>query len=463
MSIHILLIEDDPLQREIVGAILGKTREFTPIPAANAQTALSILKEDAGDIQAVLLDLRLPDMDGMEVLETIAQRYPGLPVVILTGTQDVAVAVQAMKIGAHDFLVKPPEPERLLVSLRNALKISLLEKEVSRLQRTENGVLEFNSLIGHDAALAPIITVGRKAAASDIPVLLSGETGTGKEIFARAIHGESARSGKPFIAVNCGAIPANLVESTLFGHEKGAFTGAIAKAPGKFREADGGVIFLDEIGDLPPEAQAKLLRVLQQKEFSPVGASHPVSVNVRVMSATHRDLEHEVREGRFREDLYFRLNVLTIRLPALRERSADIPALARHFIARFAARESRQMKTIAPQALAEMAAWHWPGNVRELENAVHRAMVLSERTELALDDFSAAPSSPMPQKKNEATAHSLPLLNKDGQLRLLEEIERDAMEFGFLHEGGNVTRAAEALGIAKSTFYRRLKALRATQ
>jgi DNA-binding NtrC family response regulator len=247
--------------------------------------------QEQSDIKLVVLDLGLPDMDGMDVLDIIKQRHPELPVIILTGSQEVTHAVAAMKAGAYDFLTKPLIKERIEVAIKNSLKTSLLEKELFRLKRQEVGAFGFDQLIGHDNGLLSVVKTGRKAASSDIPVLLTGDTGTGKEVFARAIHGESHRVGKPFIAVNCGAIPENLVEGTLFGHEKGAFTGAVTKSIGKFREAEGGTIFLDEIGDLPLDAQAKLLRVLQQKEISPIGASRTLPTNVRVISATHRNLE----------------------------------------------------------------------------------------------------------------------------------------------------------------------------
>jgi DNA-binding NtrC family response regulator len=463
MSTKILVVEDDSVQREVLNQILRKDLGFNPVPASDARTALSILKEDAGEIRLVILDMWLPDMSGMEVLETLTQRYPGLPVIILTGHKDITLAVRSMKAGAFDFLTKPPEKERLHSVLQNALKISMLEKEVSRLKRKEDGTTGFDNLIGYDAGLAEVVKIGRKAAASDIPVLLTGETGTGKEVFARAIHGESHRVGKPFIAVNCGALPENLVESILFGHEKGAFTGAIAKSPGKFREADGGTIFLDEVGDLPLAAQVKLLRVLQQKEISPVGATNTVHINVRIISATHRDLDADVATGRFREDLYFRLNVLSIHMPRLSDRQEDIPALTRHFIERFAAIESRPLKILDPEAEETIRRWPWSGNVRELENALHRAMVLSDNPILTLGDFmrqAEMPPHDITHRPGAPSAHYLSLLGSDGLPRVLAEIEMDAMEFGLTHYNGNITKAAHALGMAKSTFYRRLKALR---
>lgn len=460
MDVRILIVEDDPSQREVVAIMLRRKLGYDSVAAGDGRTALAMLREDA-DIALVILDAGLPDMAGTEVLEIITQRHPGLPVVMLTGSRDVELAVEAMKAGACDFLTKPPEKERLQVAIRNALKTSLLESEVLRLRRQEAGAATFVQLTGCDTGLSAVTATGRKAAASDIPVMLTGETGTGKEVFARAIHGESRRAGNPFVAVNCGAIPAQLVESTLFGHEKGAFTGAIAKAAGKFREAGGGTIFLDEVGELPPEAQVKLLRVLQQKEVSPVGADRPVPVNVRVISATNRDLEAEVAQGRFREDLYFRLNVLPIRLPPLRERAEDIPDFVQHFVGRFAAAEGRAPVGIAPEALGALSRRRWPGNVRELENAVHRAMVLCEGAVLTVDDF---PDVPVAAEEaghgGDRAGPVLALTGADGEVRTMESAEAAILSFALQHYGGNMTRAAAALGIAKSTFYRRVGQLR---
>ena len=461
MTAKILLVDDDLLQRQAIAMLLEKRLGFPTVQAADGRAALGILDENpsGNGIRLVILDLHMPRMDGMEVLGIIRQRYPHLPVIMLTSSEDVSVAVKAMQCGACDFLNKPPEVERLQVSIHNALKLSNLEKEVSRLKRQEEGVFSFDNIIGHDTGLAEVIKIGRKAAASDVPVLLTGETGVGKEVFARAIHGESLRVGKPFVTINCGAIPEQLVESALFGHEKGAFTGAVSKSIGRFREADSGTVFLDEIGDLPLAAQVKLLRVLQEKEISPVGASHSVKVNVRIIAATNRNLEEDVAKGRFRDDLYFRLNVLQIKVPSLKERSADIPELTRHFIERFAAIESRPLKEIAPDVLEMLMHWQWPGNVRELENTIHRAMILSEKKTLDADDFVFLKTFPVALKDGAdgSSKNYIPLVGGDGHLRTLEDIERDVIEFGLKYSKNNITHAASALGVAQSTFYRKLK------
>lgn len=458
MAISVLVVDDDPVQREMLDVLL-KRLGYDAVSVADGRSALLRMQDAqvAADIALVILDVGLPGMDGLEVLDLMRQRHPDIPIVMLSGNQELGTAVRAMKLGAYDFINKPISVERLQVVLANALRVNLLEKEVTRLKRREDGAFTFDSLIGHDGGLAEIIRTGRKAATTDIPVLLTGETGTGKEVFARAIHGESHRAGKPFVAVNCGALPAQLVESILFGHEKGAFTGAVSRVIGKFREAEGGTIFLDEIGELPLDAQVKLLRVLQQKEIAPVGADHAVPVNVRVISATNRDLQTDTADGRFREDLLFRLNVLSVHLPPLRARAADIPALARHFVERFAAVESRPFKPLTPQVLEMLGRRSWAGNVRELENAIHRAMVMADADVLQVSDFSSVSAVPATRIDDDMAAPSI--AGPDGTVRPLLDIERDAIRYALTQTGGNVTRAADALGLAKSTFYRRLKEL----
>ncbi len=486
MSIKVLIADDDAAQRRLIAMLLIKKLGYKIVEAENGQDALSILDADTKEqsIQLIILDLRMPKVSGFEVLEQINLNHPGKPVIILTGSHDVQDAVNAMQMGAIDFLTKPVSSERMIVSVKNAIKMSTLTKEVTRLKKKESGTFGFEDLIGYDGGLANIVGISKKAAASDIPTLIIGETGVGKEVFARAIHGESNRAGGPFVAVNCGAIPENLVESTLFGHEKGAFTGAIQKAAGKFREAEGGTIFLDEVGDLPLDAQVKLLRVLQQREVEPVGAGRAVPVNVRIVSATHRNLEDSVRSGEFREDLYFRLNVFKIELPALRARPIDIPALANHFVTRFSASENSRISTINEAALQKLQTHVWPGNVRELENTLHRAMVLCETEQIDADDIifetagnqimpnannlsqgSVAPlNKPQEQHVNHAQSgtaqggaeYTLSMIDENGAFRAMDALENEAMHMSITFHNGNITHAAKALGIAKSTFYRKM-------
>lgn len=460
MTKPILIVEDDDLQSQMLSTLLRRKLDFSSCTAVNGREALDILEADTGKtIKLIILDLEMPVMGGMETLEILRQRYPSIPAIMLTGSKDIDDAVKAMKLGAIDFLTKPYEGDRMAVTVKNALKISTLTKEVSRLKREKEGTFSFEHLIGHDDGLLPLVNIGRKAAASDIPVLITGETGTGKEVFAEAIHGEGERTGKPFIAVNCGAIPSQLVESTLFGHEKGAFTGATEKTIGKFRKAEGGTIFLDEVGDLPLDMQVKLLRVLQKKEVEPVGAGKPVAVNVRVISATNRDLQKAVDEGRFREDLFFRLNVLQIELPPLRERKQDIPALARHFIERFCVDEGGLPKGLSDEMEQSLINHDWPGNVRQLENTINRAMVVSDGNVLDVGDLTRLVSSPENQttKTTSSDHKDIRIVSSDGSFKTVDEIEKEAMLLALDHFDHNITQAAKALGMAKSTFYKKMK------
>lgn len=464
MSRKILIVEDESSQRRMLALLVQKKLGFGAIEADGGRTALSILRDGIhrNDICLVIIDFNMPEMNGMELLDIIKQQYTNLPVIMLTGSKDIDIAVKAMKLGASDFLNKPVDPSRFMVSVRNALKMGVLEKEVKRLKHKDENTFLFEDLIGHDTGLLDVVSVGRKAASADIPVLLTGETGVGKEVFARAIHGESGRVGGPFVAMNCGAIPKNLIESTLFGHEKGAFTGAISKSLGRFREAEGGTIFLDEIGELPLDAQVKILRVLQEKEIRAVGSDKAIPINVRIISATNRDLENDIAKGRFRDDLYFRLNVLPITLPALRERKTDIPLFIHHFIERFSVTEGWSLKDLTDEAKNALSQWDWTGNVRELENTIHRAMVLCESDIMNIKDFTLLSNtaySPVSDSgvssENPVLENALALFGSDGSLKTMDQIEQNAMHFALQHHDGNVTQAARSLDMAKSTFYRK--------
>ena len=460
MTEPVLIVEDDQMQRQMLTTLLRRKLDFGARGAENGHEALEVLEADkTKTIKLIILDLDMPVMNGMETLEILKQKHPSIPVIMLTGSKDIDDAVAAMKYGAIDFLTKPYEADRMAVTVKNALKISTLTKEVSRLKNEKDGTFTFENLIGHDGGLLQVVNTGRKAAAADIPVLITGETGTGKEVFAQAIHGESARAGKPFIAVNCGAIPSQLVESTLFGHEKGAFTGATEKKIGKFREAEGGTIFLDEVGELPLDTQVKLLRALQQKEVEPVGAGKPVAVNVRIISATNRDLQAEVDENRFREDLFFRLNVLQIELPALRNRRNDIPALAAHFVERFCSNEGGIPKDMSQATLQNLVSYEWPGNVRQLENAINRAMVMSEGNILEIENLNdlGAPQDNTQSADLPTHPQQINIMTHDGEFKTVDDIEQEAMQLALKHFDQNITKASKALGMAKSTFYKKLK------
>jgi DNA-binding NtrC family response regulator len=380
-------------------------------------------------------------------------------------------------------------PERLQVSLHNALATRALAGELQRLKRSREGTLTINDIITHSETMRPVLRAAEKAAASAIPVLIEGESGVGKELIARAIHGSSGRRAQPFVAVNCGAMPENLVESILFGHEKGAFTGATEKHTGKFIEADGGTLFLDEVGELPLAAQVKLLRALQEGEVEPVGGRKSVKVDVRIVSATNRDLIADVKASRFREDLFYRLHVFPVSVPPLRKRSEDIPALARHFLTRIAAEEGKRVRSLSAEAVALLASFKWPGNVRQLENAIFRAVVLADGEEAGVNEFpqvaaqindagdtvqpliepAPAMAAALPDISDETggasapaltlPANALPLTDAQGEMRTLEDIESEVIRFAINHYHGQMSEVARRLKIGRSTLYRKLESL----
>ncbi|WP_196260562.1 sigma-54-dependent transcriptional regulator [Pelagibacterium limicola] len=479
----VLIVDDDPVQCRLASEVVERAG-FAPYVAHSGVEAMTLLREVPG-IAAMLLDLVMPDMDGMAVLEALRREDYAIPVIVMTAQSSLDTVVSAMRLGATDFFVKPVAPERITVSLRNALKLGTLETTLQAERARKSGTFTFSHIISKSPAMARPLALGRKAAGSTIPVLIEGESGVGKELLARAIQGTGERAGKPFVAVNCGAIPANLVESILFGHIKGAFTGAVADAPGKFREAHNGTLFLDEVGELPPETQVKLLRALQEGEIEPVGAAKPVRVNVRVISATNRRLLNLARDGVFREDLYYRLNVFPIYVPPLRDRMDDVPALVEAFIARFAAEEGRRVSAISPEALELLMAHDWPGNIRQLENAVFRAVVLAETPALQPADFPqilaahrgadeariVPPSLFTPAEPVHIDAAvALPrlpdpvpiaipdrFLDASGNLLPLAEIEKELIAFAISHNAGRMAQVARQLGIGRSTLYRKLR------
>src|SRR3954447_2749610 len=387
MAASILIADDDAVQRRLVENMVQKCGYQTIVVDSGDAAVAALTGADAPGVDAMVLDLVMPGLDGMGVLAKIREAGLTIPVIVQTAHGGIDNVVSAMRAGAQDFVVKPVGLERLQVSLRNALNASALKGELQRIRHSKEGRLTFADVITRSETMAAVLRTAQKAAASTIPVLIEGESGVGKELFARAIHGSGERKSKPFVAVNCGAIPDNLVESILFGHEKGAFTGATERHTGKFVEASGGTLFLDEVGELPATAQVKLLRAIQEGKVEPVGARKPVKVDVRLISATNRDLIADVKDGRFREDLFYRLHVFPLSVPPLGERPEDVPELARHFLARFAAEEGKRITRLTAEALTVLTAYRWPGNVRQLENAVFRGVVLAEGNELGLSEF----------------------------------------------------------------------------
>jgi DNA-binding NtrC family response regulator len=375
-----------------------------------------------------------------------------------------------MRAGAFDFVVKPVSPERLQVSIENALTRGALEGEIARMKRSVAGTLTFRDIINNSPAMEKVIRLGERAAATQIPIQIEGESGVGKELLARAIQGAGRRRSKPFVTVNCGAIADNLVESILFGHDKGAFAGASEKHIGKFREAHGGTLFLDEVGALPLEIQVKLLRALQNGEIDPVGARRPIRVDFRLISATNRSLVDLVKAGLFREDLYYRLNVFPVHVPPLRERRGDIPKLARHFTARFAAEEGKTfIRGVGTAAMSLLSRYNWPGNVRQLENAVFRAVVLGDGPILSVEEFpqiaaqvgatSAATAEPTSTDKPDETVGKAVAFDSDGDIRSLADVEAEMIRLALARYQGRMTIIARKLGIGRSTLYRKLKDL----
>ena len=445
------------------------------------EAALSRLESaDQPAIDLLILDLVMPDLDGMGVLGRLRDRKLSTPVIVQTAHGSIEAVISAMRAGAADFVVKPVGAERLQISIKNALRVDALEDEIRRISKRNTGTLTFKDIVTRSEDMGRIIRLGERAAKSNIPVMIEGESGVGKELIARAIQGASDRKGKPFITVNCGALPENLVESILFGHEKGAFTGATEKHIGKFLEANGGTLFLDEVGELPLETQVKLLRALQEGEIDPIGAKRSVKVDIRLISATNQNLIEQVKRGAFREDLYYRLNVFPITIPSLRSRRDDIPDLCRRFSARFAAEEGKRLRGVSAEALALLSRYDWPGNVRQLENAVFRAVVLCDGDELGVAEFPQIATHvdgfdvrvpPAPAMAPQQLQHAqreivrvevrdpnvLKLLDDSGDVRKLEEMEAEVIKFALAHYRGQMSEMARKLGIGRSTLYRKMK------
>jgi DNA-binding NtrC family response regulator len=465
MSQHtVLVVDDEPTQRKLIQHVLEVKLGFSTVAVEGGQQAIDYVTGRYNPVpEVILLDLSMPEVDGMKVIEKLRPLFLHIPIIVLTIYGDIEKAVPAIKAGATDFLAKPVAHERLRTSILNALKINELASEVQRLRRNHAGQVVFDDMIGESKPMVAAKMLGMRAAESMIPVLLEGESGVGKELFARAIHGCGERSGQAFVAVNCGAIPENLAESILFSHEKGAFTGAGYRSIGKFREAEGGTILLDEISELPMNLQVKLLRALQQKEVEPLGASKAVKVDVRVIAASNIDLQKAVEAGNFREDLYYRLNVYPLRVPSLQERREDIAPLTKHFLRRFGAMENRQLRSIAAEALAMLGKYQWPGNIRQLENMIFRAVVMAEGEQLEhalmqslMPESFILAQGDKPQRIGVTQTRQVPLLNEKGDMRRMRDLEEDAIHFALQRYQGRISEVARKLGIGRSTLYRKI-------
>jgi DNA-binding NtrC family response regulator len=446
MKPTILIVDDDP------GTLASLSRAFAlegyePIATASAREALARLAERPPD--AILSDVVMPEMDGLAFLDAVRAQAPDTPVVLMSGQATLEMAVRATRLGALDFVEKPVGLERLLLTLRNALRLERLERENRELTRYWREEL---ALIGDSPPMAALKRLIERAAPSDVPILIRGENGTGKELAARAIHDLSARRGQAFVTLNSSAVPAELVESELFGHEKGAFTGAAERRRGRFEQAAGGTLFLDEIGDMPLAMQAKLLRVLEDGRFTRVGGAVELHADVRVISATNRDVEALIAEGRFREDLFYRINTLSLRTPPLRERRGDVPALAAHFLAAACRRNHWRPRSLEAAALQALAQHDWKGNVRELRNVIERILILSESEPIPAEEVRAA--LPAPSAPAEA---AVPV---EGALHtLVEDFERAVVRERLRIAGGHVTNAARSLGLERSHLYKKCRQL----
>lgn len=457
---QVLIVDDDPSMRYSLSRLL-QADGLEVIAGKNGEEALQLFAEGKPDL--VIMDIKMPGMSGLEVLKKIKERDPKALVILMTAFGTTEMAIEAMKFGAFDYVLKPfavPQMKRLVA---RALEISqMMKKVVSWTEHTPQAV-EGESIVGSSLAMQEIYKIIGQVAPAEVTVLLRGESGTGKELIARAIYHHSSRSDKPFLPVNCAALPETLLESELFGHEKGAFTGALTRRIGKFEQAHGGTIFLDEIGDMTPATQAKILRVLQDGQFERLGGSERISVNVRLIAATNKDLEKAMREGNFRQDLYYRLQVVTIFLPPLRERKEDIPELVSYFLRKFSPQINPKVSEISPEALEKLMRYHWPGNVRELENVIKRGMVLAKGSALLPEDFPLEGSQPMDLQKQLHLENKLEFLmepvfkelkelaRSSGQVDLISLVEKMLIKKALQETKGNQVQAATLLGINRNT------------
>ncbi len=449
---RILLIDDEPDSCKALSILLGKAGYLVDF-FHSGEEALQRIQQLQYDL--IISDLLLPGVSGIDILKQVKEKSPNTSVILITGNASAETAVEAMKEGALDYITKPFNIERLKLQVAKALEKSRLVLENQYLRQQLHGRYHFDNIIGTSQAMQKVFSRMEKVVATDSTILILGASGTGKELVAKAIHYNGPRKNKPFVAINCGAIPADLLESELFGHVKGAFTSAIADKPGKFEVANGGTIFLDEIGDMPLQLQMKLLRVLQEHEFERVGSSKRIELDVRLISATNVDLQDQVKKGHFREDLYYRLNVIPVHLPSLKERRGDIPQLARYFLEKTCKEMNRQM-TIASDALQAMENYDWPGNVREMENIIERVVALTDSDVIHHTDL----PTDIAESLKETEKISTQLTSAGVNLNLLvAELEKDLIQQALLISRGVKARAAELLGLNRTTLVEKMKRL----
>ena len=446
MKAKVLIVDDDTSMCELLAEGLGQ-QGYDARWKASAQDALLEIAQRSFDV--VLTDINMKDMTGLELCQRATEAHPDLPVIVITAFGSMETAVQAIRAGAYDFITKPFDIDVVTIAIERAVKHGVLTREVQRLQRAVDESRRFDELLGASPAMKEVYDLLERVAESESTVLVSGESGTGKELVARALHRRSKRASGPFVAINCAAMPEHLLESELFGHTKGAFTDARTARPGLFVQAKGGTIFLDEIGDMPLGLQPKLLRALQERSVRPVGGDTETLIDVRVVAASNRDLETAIEERKFREDLYYRINVIHVELPPLRARGADVLLLAQHYLEHFATQSQKEVRSLDPDAAERLSAYAWPGNVRELANCLERAVALTRDDSIGIAD--------LPEKiRTYRTSHVLVAATDPTELVPLEEVEKRYILRVLEAVGGNKTLAAQVLGLDRKTLYRKL-------